>query len=274
MQDRLEWLLTHFALRAKAFQAGSLPGMVEFDPSATSGYIHLLQKGEVSVTDAGTPTERITGPSAFLYLNPTATRVEPTSADTLIVCASFEFGLGTGNPLQEALPTRYQLSLTDAPVLGSVMDQLRFEASEHHCGRQLILDRLCEVALVLILRDLMDRQQLNIGLLAGLADERLYKSINAIHAEPTSNWSLEEMATVAGMSRARFAAHFHRVVGITPAVYLSNWRIGLAQQMLLQGQAVNVIADAVGYASASALSRAFQQRCDCSPRDWLRARSE
>jgi len=272
MQDRLEWLLAHFDLRAHTFQAGALARPASFAPNATSGYIHLLQRGSVSVCDAGMPTERITAPSAFLYLNPTATRIVPEDDDTLIVCAAFEFGLGAGNPLQAALPTRTQLPLTNAPGLSSIMDQLHFEASEHHCGRQAILDRLCEVALVLILRDLMDTEQLNVGLLAGLADKKLYKSLNAIHKEPEASWTIETMAAVAGMSRARFAAHFHQIVGDPPVTYLTSWRIGLAQQMLLQGKPISVIADAVGYASASALSRAFQQRCSCSPRDWLHAR--
>ena len=224
------------------------------------------------MTDEGTPTERIDGPSAFLYLNPTATRIASKDSNTLIVCATFEFGLGAGNPLQAALPNRAQLSLAEAPGLGSVMQQLHYEAREHHCGRQAILDRLCEVALVLILRDIMDQARLDVGLLAGLADEKLYKSLNAIHEDPAASWTIESMAAVAGMSRARFAAHFNKVVGEPPVGYLTNWRIGLAQQMLLDGKPVSVIADAVGYASASALSRAFQQRCSCSPREWVRGR--
>ena len=272
MKDRLEWLLANFELRAHTFQAGPFSREVTYAPKGTSGYIHLLQQGSVYVTDEGTPTERIDAPSAFLYLNPTTTHIAPEDSNTLIVCATFEFGLGTGNPLQAALPNRAQLSLAQAPGLGSIMEQLHFEASEHHCGRQAILDRLCEVALVLILRDIMDEARLNVGLLAGLADEKLYKSLNAIHEDPATGWTIEGMAAVAGMSRARFAAHFNKVVGEPPITYLTNWRIGLAQQMLLDGKPVNVVADAVGYASASALSRVFQQRCSCSPREWLRGR--
>ena len=82
------------------------------------------------------------------------------------------------------------------------------------------------------------------------------------------------LAGVAGLSRARFAAHFVAVVGQTPAAYLAAWRIALAQAALLRGRPVAVVAADVGYDSASALARAFGRIVGCSPRAWLRARRE
>jgi len=52
----------------------------------------------------------------------------------------------------------------------------------------------------------------------------LVKTINAIHADPSRTWTLEEMAALANMSRARFAVHFRKTVGSTPMAYLSEWR--------------------------------------------------
>ena len=37
------------------------------------------------------------------------------------------------------------------------------------------------------------------------------------------------------MSRARFAAHFTRTVGVPPGDYLTGWRLGLARTLAAQG---------------------------------------
>jgi AraC-like DNA-binding protein len=64
------------------------------------------------------------------------------------------------------------------------------------------------------------------------------------------------------------------VVGQTPADYLSDWRIALAQSRLREGRSIKALADELGYANPSALSRAFTARTGASPRDWLKARSD
>lgn len=71
------------------------------------------------------------------------------------------------------------------------------------------------------------------------------------------------------MSRARFAPRFRQVVGMTPFEYLTNWRLGVAQTMLRKGDSLKLIASAVGYANATALTRVFTQRVGMSPSEWL-----
>jgi AraC-like DNA-binding protein len=72
------------------------------------------------------------------------------------------------------------------------------------------------------------------------------------------------------MSRARFAVRFKNIVGKTPGQYLAEWRLGLAQSLLRRGKPIKLIADEVGYSSASALSRAFTALRGVSPSQWLR----
>lgn len=79
------------------------------------------------------------------------------------------------------------------------------------------------------------------------------------------------MAQQAGMSRSAFAARFKEVLGVTPAEYLSDWRMAIAKSLLRTGRSVKFIADALGYANASALSRVFAQRVGVSPRVWMAA---
>ena len=78
---------------------------------------------------------------------------------------------------------------------------------------------------------------------------------------------------MAGMSRARFAVHFREVVGETPGEYLASWRIMLAQRLLKNGRQLKDVVDEVGYASSSALTRAFVRKQGCSPTEWLKSQA-
>jgi AraC-like DNA-binding protein len=271
MADRLVWLLRRFELRASVFLAGPLRTSARAPDSLAAGYLHLLKSGRVRVVSEDHDDVIVDEPSAFFYMNPVTHSIEPLDDQVSMVCATFEFGIGEGNPLQAALPDLFVLRLADAPALAVTLEQLFTESADSHCGRDAILDRLSEIALILILRDLMDGERLDIGLLAGLADPKLSRAINAIHAEPHHDWTLDKLAEVALMSRARFADRFHDVVGMTPGAYLSDWRLGLAKSMLLRGATVQAIAADVGYGSASALSRVFSSRLGQSPTEWRRS---
>lgn len=270
MPDRLAELLKYFDLRARVFQSGPLCHSAKYDAQDGLGYIHVLHGGRLLVKSTNHAPLLIEEPSLFFYMNPTSHSLVPQGDDVNLVCASFEFGAGLRHPLGRALPDVVSIPLNDIPALHQTLELLFREAAEEHCGRQTVLDRLMEVVLVQVLRDLMDRQRLQFGLLAGLADPRLARAINAMHADPAYPWSLEDLAAEAGMSRARFAAGFRDIVGMTPGSYLVEWRLGVAQSLLRKGKPVQFVADTVGYGSASALSRAFRARTGQSPREWVR----
>ena len=59
------------------------------------------------------------------------------------------------------------------------------------------------------------------------------------------------------------------MVGETPADYLVHWRLTLAQAHLRGGRSLKSIANELGYANPSALSRVFAQKLGESPRGWL-----
>lgn len=99
----------------------------------------------------------------------------------------------------------------------------------------------------------------NSGPITEMADPSISRVLTALHAEPGESWTQESMSVVAGMSRSAFAAHFKTCVGQTPADYLADWRIGIAQSLLQEGRSVKLIADELGYANASGLSRVFVQ---------------
>jgi AraC-like DNA-binding protein len=274
MQDRLVSLLKWFELHARVFQAGPLCRSATFDAGDGLGYIHVLRGGRMRVETAGQATIQIDQPSLVFYMTPTSHRLQPQGDGAELVCASFEFGAGLHNPLVMALPEMVTLALLDLPNVSATTEVLFREASEQHCGRQAILDRLSEVLIIQLLRELMDQGRIQSGLLAGLSNPRLVKAINAIHADPRRAWTLEEMAALANMSRARFAVHFRETVGSTPMAYLGDWRLSVARSLLRGGKSIQSVADEVGYGSASALSRAFATQTGMSPSEWRQRQAQ
>ena len=270
MADRLLELLKCFELKARVFQAGPMCHTSRFDETNGLGYIHVLRCGELQIESPYHPPMRVDEPCLFFYMNPTSHLLQPMSSDVQMVCASLAFDAGLSNPIASALPEVVLIRLSELPTLDLSLQVLFREAAEEHCGRQAMLDRLIEVVFIQVLRDLMDQKRLQIGLLAGLAEPRLEKAVNAMHAEPARDWSLQELAATAGMSRARFAAKFRTVVGMTPVSYLSVWRLGVAQSLLRRGKSVQWVADMVGYSSASALTRAFRAHTGQTPTEWLK----
>jgi AraC-like DNA-binding protein len=212
---------------------------------------------------------RLDEPSLIFFPRPFAHRMfADESMGTKVVCATLTFDGGSGNALAAALPDYLVLKLTEIPELGTTLEWLFKEAFEGHCGHMAVLDRLFELLVILLLRHLISRREQQPGMMAGLADPRLSRALDLMHEQPAKPWSVAELAAAANLSRAGFAEQFRRVVGQSPADYLVNWRISLAQKHLREGKPVALIAEEVGYESPSALARAFRRKTGLSPREW------
>ena len=270
MDDSLDSVLRHIDLKARVFYAGNLCSVAGFDTDSGVGHLHLLRGGALDVIGPDGLAQTVSEPTLLFFPRPTAHRLRPQSGSGAdLVCASVEFGAQVGNPLVHGLPALMRVRLADMPNLHGVLSVMFEEAFADASGRSAALDRLSEVVLIHLLRHAIDHRLLSSGSMAGLSDPRLSKALTAMHSEPARDWTLQTMATRAGMSRARFAAHFAKVVGSPPGDYLALWRIGLAQRLLAQGRPLKSISDEVGYGSANALTRAFAHRVGVSLTVWL-----
>ncbi|AWM92842.1 AraC family transcriptional regulator [Pseudomonas sp. 31-12] len=269
--DRLSTLLSQFGVRANLFYNGKLCGMAAYDGADQRGHVHLLQAGAVTLLGLDRKDVRLTRPSLIFLPRPRRHQLfagEPEGAQLL--CASMEFEGGVDNPLSASLPDLLVLPLDELPMLADTLKWMFVEAAGGHCGREAALDRLFELLIILLFRHLLDHHQLHTGLMAGLADSRLARSLVQIHNAPHRPWSIAELASESNMSRAAYAVHFRAVIGQTPADYLLSWRISLAQKRLREGRPITLIAAEVGYESPSALARAFRRKTGYSPRDWMK----
>jgi AraC-like DNA-binding protein len=103
------------------------------------------------------------------------------------------------------------------------------------------------------------------GWLRCLGDPQLVLALRVIHAEPEVDWSVEQLARQAGMSRTAFAVRFKAVMGMAPLAYLTEWRMQLARRGLAIGVPIATLALTVGYASEAAFSTAFKRVTGIAP---------
>jgi AraC-like DNA-binding protein len=268
--DRLAPFFERFPLSARVFYSGQLCGSSGNHETEEAGHLHVLRQGRLKIIHPKQRPVILDQPSVIFYPRPSLHRFQARESDGVeIVCAQIWLGAGVANPLVLSLPEFIVLPLNLIPELAPTVQMLFAEAFADHPGRQTAVDRLAEYFLVLLLRAAMNERLIEGGVLSGLGDPRLAKAIAAMHDEPERSWSLEQLAHLVGMSRARFAAHFRNVVGVTPFDYLTDWRIGITQTLLRKGEPLKLIAPAVGYTNATALTRIFTQRTRVSPSEWL-----
>ena len=160
----------------------------------------------------------------------------------------------------------------DKAALRWSLERLRRELSERQPGAALIAQHLVHMVLVQLLRlHVADGENGGVGWLFALADKQASAAINAIHADPARAWTLQALATEAGMSRSGFALRFKALVGETPLGYVTRWRMLLAGDRLANSQEpVSAVSRSLGYGSESAFSTAFKRVMGCSPRRYAR----
>ncbi|NYZ12170.1 AraC family transcriptional regulator [Azospirillum sp. RWY-5-1] len=258
--DRLSTLLERFRVKARVVAAGSVLLPMEPVIPDHGGQLHILRTGRTRVVGPRGDVFSLSSPGLLFFSRALPHRLEADSEDAVADLLSADIDLTVErSPLGLALPSVIVLPLEGESFSGLVTLLLE-EAFQPRCGRQTILDRLCEVLVVKLLRHLIETGATQAGLLAGLAHPGLARPLTAMHGTPNAAWSLERLADEAGMSRTVFANTFRTVVGLTPGEYLTQWRLTLARELITEGKPLKLVAREVGYESASALSRAISRR--------------
>lgn len=160
-----------------------------------------------------------------------------------------------------------------AAVLRGSLDRFSAEMRTGGVGRSLILSHLAPIMLLQTLRFYLASSPKGENWLTALTHPQLRKVLEAMQTGYKRKWSLEQLAEVANMSRSGFARTFQRKVGVTPMVYLTNWRMQIACELLEEGdQTLSSIASQIGYGSESAFSAAFTKVVQCRPGNYRRPR--
>ncbi|NKE59615.1 AraC family transcriptional regulator [Lentzea sp. PSKA42] len=164
-----------------------------------------------------------------------------------------------------ALARRLTAVLPDALVAPGYDECAAFYGSVSTVGPGVVTDRLLDWLMVCALREWFDREH-GTGWLAALGDEVVGPVLRAMHARPEKAWTLALLAKEAGVARTTLAGRFAKLVGVPPLTYLTEWRMGVAADLLAESSVtVAAVARQVGYADAFGFSAAFKRVHGFSP---------
>ncbi|MDH5540900.1 MAG: AraC family transcriptional regulator, partial [Rhizobacter sp.] len=192
---------------------------------------------------------------------------------TQFICGFLGCDLRPFNPVLAALPPMIHLRASTSPAdrMQPLIEFAARELREPSAGGQGVLLRLAELMFVEVLRrHLATMSSTQSGWLAGLHDPLVARALALLHGAPARRWTLDALAADAGASRSVLAERFAGYVGQPPMHYLTQWRMQLASHLLAQPAGIKVVAvaEAVGYASEAAFSRAFKKSVGVAPARW------
>lgn len=194
---------------------------------------------------------------------------------TQFICGFLGCDLRPFNPVLDTLPAMVHLRAASRSTdrMRHLIEFALCELREPSSGGRGVLLRLAELMFVEVVRRYLEKMtDVQSGWLAGLHDPLVARTLSLLHGAPARHWTLEELAAQAGTSRSVLAERFAHFVGQPPMQYLTQWRMQLATHLLAEPGArkVTAIAEAVGYESEAAFSRAFKKRVGVAPARWRR----
>lgn len=200
--------------------------------------------------------------------------VDGPGARTTLLCGVYEFEQDWSHPMLDSLPevVHVPARLGRHPQLRATVDLLTAELDDRRPGGDAMTPALLDALLVYILRAWLSEQDgAGSGWASALRDPDLAGTLGAIHDAPGHQWTVEELAAHAGMSRATFARRFAADIGESPVAYLTRWRMITAARKLRGGDApLSAIAKQVGYGSEYAFAKAFKRAHGIAPGQYRR----
>ncbi|OFW96828.1 MAG: AraC family transcriptional regulator [Alphaproteobacteria bacterium RIFCSPHIGHO2_12_FULL_66_14] len=192
-----------------------------------------------------------------------------------IVCGFLACDSRPFNPLLDNLPAVIKAGNPrsgDANWLGQFIRLASSESADKRAGGEGVLAKLSELMFIEVVRQYLETlPPEQAGWLAGLRDPFVGKALSLMHGDTARDWTIEELAREAALSRSVLAERFVDLVGMPPMHYLAKWRMQIAAGLLSGGNTnMATIAAQIGYGSEAAFSRAFKKTVGVPPSAWRR----
>ncbi|BAU55685.1 AraC family transcriptional regulator [Mucilaginibacter gotjawali] len=188
---------------------------------------------------------------------------------TILIAGHFEFAYQPLHPFLKDLPPIIHIKqyvTENQLLLKQVAELMLEELNNERPGSGVMLKCLSEIMFVSIIRAYLEQAVPDHGFLSALNDARISKALKLIQDSPQNDWTLESLSSEIGMSRSVFFNQFKKLLRETPLSYLTNWRIGQAQKLLLTDNSnISEIAANVGYQSEAAFNRIFKSKTGQTP---------
>lgn len=195
--------------------------------------------------------------------------------ETRFICGFLACDPQLCRPLLEALPRMLRVPLSDGAGAPWLLDLLRHGAQSNVApgpGSGTVMAKLAELLFVEAMRRYIASLPAGeTGWLAGLRDRYVGRALALMHQRPTYDWTVDELAAQAGLSRSALAQRFSELIGAPPKQYLTRWRLRRAAAALKDSRRpVAALAEEYGYESEAAFNRAFKREFGVPPAAWRR----
>ncbi|MEV0174568.1 AraC family transcriptional regulator [Streptomyces sp. NPDC050803] len=275
--DALSDVLDMIHLRGEALTSVRAGGGTEVRHAPGERALHLVEEGPVElVVDEGTQLRLGRGDMALLATG-APHWLRAVEGDASWMSGRFLVEESAASPLLASLPEVIVLrgsepGLERLPLSAGL---LAAEIADPSAESRAMASRLLDLLFIKALRAWSDADGAggSPGWLTAALDRSLGPALWAIHRHPEQPWTVEELAGLASLSRAAFAARFTRLAGDPPARYLARLRLArAADRIATTTEPVGAIGKALGYESEAAFSRAFTREYGTAPRDWRATR--
>jgi AraC-like DNA-binding protein len=248
-----------------------------------AGDIALVTEGPAytAADDPGTvPTVEVNGPTSRSLIdgpleNPcesmdlgVRTWGNDPAGSTVFLVSSYPGPGEVGRAVVDALPRIAVLRSGDWRC--PAVELLAAEVLRDAPGQQALLDRLLDVVVIDAVRAELSRDPESAPpwFTAG-RDPVVGKAIRLLDERLAHPWTVNELASKVGLSRAALARRFAEVLGEPPIGYLTRRRLAMAADLLADsGATVGSVSRRVGYASPFTFSAAFKREYGVSPTDY------
>ncbi len=253
---------------------------IEFE----NGNKELVREGEIVICFSGTSHTIYQGRSkpscAFKNIMQGGQNIfQPTkdnyAQSTSLICGVFMLHNTNLNPLFEALPPLLKISSRQdndysPSTTASIISLLLREIKHQSFAYDYIIERYLELLCAKCIHSYIETApEGNAGWFHAIKDKKIANVIIAIHSQPAYAWSVKELANIISLSPSRFATRFTEIMGVTPMVYITRWRMYLASKLLNDTQlGLDQISIQVGYDNVAAFSRVFKRTIGSSPGVW------
>ncbi|MCX7554158.1 AraC family transcriptional regulator [Marinicella sp. S1101] len=237
---------------------------------------HVIAYGNCELHIEGKPVIHLSAGDLIFFARNTPHRLinpnEEAEISTTLICGKLSFD-NNNNPILLGLPPYLHIKanqMDEQPWLKTLFQQIVSEAESQSEGRQLVLDKLAEILFIYIVRyylatDLYDNTNKS-GLLKGLSNPAIARSLLAFHTAMDKPWTLDSLAEAALISRSKFASLFNQLLAITPLKYMTYWRMQQAKHLLENtDDSIYLVALSCGYRSEASFIKVFKKHFGNTP---------
>jgi len=198
----------------------------------------------------------------------------PALGETGLACGFFSFDGPFRDVIAKAFPDCLVLRADDLAMASAatLFDLMRSEAQRAGTEPSVAMDRLAGLLFFYGLRHAARSEMHAQGLWILLRKRGFAPLLADVLQEPARAWTVTQMADRVHLSRTAFFRQFGEACGQSPLQFLLLLRMQVAARRMAQGESIGQAAEAVGYASYAAFSRAFKRVMGEQPGAWQRAR--